>query len=99
VAVGIDMIAPLPRGGGNDSGSQHNVSDSLAHALPGSEHDPSAIYRHFASDRHDGPQSTAAASFPTNAEMLKGIPGCAFNRTKDAAAGWDEISVSGWAWR
>lgn len=65
------------------------TSAMLAHALPGSEHDPSALYR-FASDRRDGRQSAAATSLPTNADMLKDIPGCAFNRTTGAAAVWDE---------
>jgi hypothetical protein len=40
-----------------------------------SEHDPSVTSSGFAIDRRDSPQYAAAASLPTNDEMLKGIPG------------------------
>jgi hypothetical protein len=89
---GHDCVAP--RAGHNDSASQHNVSDSPRTHFPTQNTtrvQSSAVSPVIVATAANPPQPPACRRTP---KFLKGIPGCAFNRTTGAVAEWDEASVS-----
>jgi len=87
-----DCVAP--RAGDNDSASPHNVSDSPRTHFPTQNTtrvQSSAVSPVIVATAANPPQPPACRRTP---KFLKGIPGCAFNRTTGAVAEWDEASVS-----